>query len=71
MKAVEHEIWHISFRDGLTQVFIFRPPHWPPRELGDVVRGSAALTAYENVPLKAESYRCTIFSQETAEAWQR
>jgi hypothetical protein len=72
IKPGQDEIWHIAFRDGPTRFFTFIPPQSPPSAtfvswFDDATR----VQPNENVPLRADSYRCTLFSQEMADAWQQ
>jgi hypothetical protein len=71
IKPGQDDIWHITFRDGGTQFFTFIPPQSRPRASFVVWFDEARrLQPYENIPLKADSYRCTLFSQEMADGWQ-
>jgi hypothetical protein len=68
----QDEVWHIAFRDGPTQFFTFNPPKSrPPANFVEWFDEARRLQPSENVPLNADSYRCTLFSQEMADAWQR
>jgi hypothetical protein len=67
----QDEAWHIAFRDGPTHFFIFNPPQSrPPASFVAWFEEARRLQPYENLPVKADSYRCTLFSQEMAGAWQ-
>jgi hypothetical protein len=71
MKGRECDIWHIAFREGPTHSFVFKPPQSPPpRSFVAWFDEARRLQPYENIQLKAESCRCTLFSQEMAYAWQ-
>ena len=70
-KPEQDETWHIAFRNGPTRFFTFNPPYSRP-PVGFIAWFDEArrLPTYESIPLKSDSYRCTLFSQEMEDAWQ-
>src|SRR6266849_856176 len=65
METGGHEIWHITFRDGPTRYFIFKPPQSPvPGNFVAWFDEARRLKPLKNIPLNADSYQCTVFSEE-------
>src|ERR1700722_2099023 len=72
IKPQQNDVWHIAFRDGPTRFFTFDAPQSrPPASFVAWFDDARSLQPHENVPLRDDSYRCTPFSQEMADAWQR
>jgi hypothetical protein len=71
-KPGHDEIWHIAFHDGPTRFFTFNPPQsHPPADFIVWFEEAKRLRPHENIALKADSYRCTLFSEEMSHAWQQ
>jgi hypothetical protein len=71
-KSGQDEVWHIAFRDGPTRYFTFNVPQSrPPASFVAWFDDASRVQPNENVPLRADSYRCTLFSQKMADAWQQ
>ena len=72
IKPEQNDVWHIAFRDGPTRFFTFDAPQSRlPASFVAWFDDARSLQPHENVPLRDDSYRCTLFSQEMADAWQR
>lgn len=70
INAEQDEVWHVAFRDGPTRFFTFNAPQSPPLTFVAWFDDARRVQPNENVPLMADSYRCTLFSQEMARAWE-
>jgi hypothetical protein len=71
IKPGQDEMWHIVFRDGRTQFFTFNPPQSrPPASFVAWFEKARRVQPSENIPLKVDSYPCTLFLQEMPDAWQ-
>lgn len=71
IKPAQDDVWHVAFRDGPTRFFTFNAPQSPPLTFVVWFDDALRVQPNENVPLKADSYRCTLFSQEMADAWEQ
>lgn len=72
IKPGQAELWHIAFRDGPTRFFTFNAPESrPPASFVAWFDDASRLKPNEDLPLRTHSYRCALFSQEMADAWQQ
>jgi hypothetical protein len=72
IKPEQNDVWHIAFRDGPTRFFTFNAPQSrPPASFVAWFDDAKSLQPHKSVPLRDDSYRCTLFSQAMADAWQQ